>query len=96
MAKHKIDIEKFSNAAERISALAHPVRIAIIGLLDYKSMNVTSILKSLQIDQPNASHHLKILKDYGIVSSRRDGRDMYYTLKQNSLMHILNCADSLQ
>ena len=93
MAKHKIDIEKLENAAGRLRAIAHPMRIAIIGLLDEKPMNVTSIYSHLQIEQASASHHLNILKSKGILASKRDGKNTFYYLKQAALMQIIECVE---
>ena len=96
MAKHKIDIEKFEKVAGNLRSLAHPVRIAIIGLLDDNPMNVTSIYKKLQLKQAVTSIHLQILGDNGFLSKRADGKSTVYSLKKNALLKILECADSLQ
>ncbi len=93
MAKHKIDIEKLESAAGRLRAIAHPMRIAILGLLNEEPMNVTSIYTHLQIEQASASHHLNILKNKGLIASRRDGKNTFYSLKQAALMQIIECVD---
>ncbi|MCF8297271.1 MAG: metalloregulator ArsR/SmtB family transcription factor [Saprospiraceae bacterium] len=96
MAKHKIDIEKFEKVAGKLSSLAHPMRIAIIGLLDDNPMNVTSIYQNLQISQALTSIHLQILRENGFLSKRADGKSTVYSLKKNALLKILECADCLQ
>ena len=76
MVKTEIDPRKFEEAASRLRAIAHPMRIAIIGLLEKKAkMNVTEIYERLQIEQAAASHHLYILKSKGVLISRRSGKN---------------------
>jgi ArsR family transcriptional regulator, virulence genes transcriptional regulator len=64
MAHHsKLDPKKLEEAASKLRAIAHPMRIAIIGMLEKKEqMNVTEIYEALKIEQASASHHLNILK----------------------------------
>lgn len=94
MIKSALDIIKLEEAASKMRALAHPMRIAIIGLLESKpQMNVTEIYEVLRIEQASASHHLNILKNKGILSSRRAGKNTYYSLKHASLVQIIECLN---
>ena len=89
-----IDPEQLELAASRLKAIAHPMRIALIGLLqDKEKLNVTEIYSKLNIEQASASHHLNILKNNGILSCKRDGKMMYYSLKTNTLSTILECIN---
>ena len=59
-----INIDKLDQAASKLRAISHPMRIAIIDLLsDGKQLSVTEIYESLDIEQATASHHLNILKN---------------------------------
>lgn len=92
MAKIQLDMHKLDAAASRLRAIAHPMRIAIIGLLETNGkMNVTSIYEHLKIEQAAASHHLNILKSKGILESKRDGKNTFYYLKISSLTGIIDC-----
>jgi DNA-binding transcriptional ArsR family regulator len=94
MTKAKLDIARLEAAASRMRALAHPMRIAIIDMLtDTSKMSVTEIYERLGIEQAAASHHLNILKNKGILISKRDGKKIYYSLKNNTLMQIVECLD---
>ena len=94
MSKTTLDISRLEEAASRLRAIAHPMRIAIIGMLEEKSkMNVTEIYESLQIEQASASHHLNILKNKGLLGSKRDGKNTYYFLKHSTLTTILECLE---
>ncbi|PKP04579.1 MAG: transcriptional regulator [Bacteroidetes bacterium HGW-Bacteroidetes-6] len=95
MAKQEIDIRKIEDIAQRLRAIAHPVRIKIISMLDkQQEMNVTTIYNKLEIEQAAASHHLNILKSKGILQSRRDGKNTYYSLKPNSISNLLDCINT--
>jgi DNA-binding transcriptional ArsR family regulator len=94
MSKTTLDINRLEEAASRLRAIAHPMRIAIIGMLEEKSkMNVTEIYESLGIEQASASHHLNILKNKGLLGSKRDGKNTFYFLKHSTLTTILECLE---
>ena len=88
-----LDIEQLENTANMLKAIAHPMRIAIISFLeDGKKLTVTEIHNLLQIEQSTTSHHLGILKDKGVLASKRDGKNTYYFLKHEKLSQIINCV----
>lgn len=92
MAKSSIDIKKLEDAASRLRVLSHPMRIAIIELLsENNKMNVTEIYSKLKIEQAAASHHLSMLKNKGMLKSKREGRNTLYFLKQEALQQIIEC-----
>ncbi|MHC1708699.1 MAG: ArsR/SmtB family transcription factor [Bacteroidales bacterium] len=94
MAKLELDVVKLEMAANRLRALAHPMRIAVIELLQEKEkLSVTEIYKKLKIEQAAASHHLNILKGKGILASKRDGKKIYYSLRSKSLSQIIDCIN---
>ncbi len=94
MAKIQLDITKLEMAASKLRAMAHPMRIAIIDLLNAnEKMSVTQIYKKLKIEQASASHHLNILKNKGVLISRREGKKIYYSLKSRTLTEIIDCIN---
>jgi len=89
----ELDAEKLEEVASKLRAVAHPMRVAIISMLDKnKQMNVTQIYKKLGIEQATASHHLNILKTKGVLGSRRDGKQTFYSIKQDSIIRIVDCV----
>jgi len=85
--------DQLERAANMLKAIAHPMRIAILNYLDDgKQLNVTEIHELLNIEQSTTSHHLGILKDKGVLSSRRIGKHSYYYLKHNNLSNIIECV----
>ena len=94
MAKLVLDITKLEMAASKLRAIAHPMRIAVIDLLNDKSkMSVTEIYSALDIEQASASHHLNILKNKGILVSKREGKKIFYSLKSVTLTEIIDCIN---
>jgi DNA-binding transcriptional ArsR family regulator len=94
MGKIHIQIEQLEMASSKLRAMAHPMRIAIIDLLhDGNQMSVTEIYKKLKIEQAAASHHLNILKNKGVLASRRDGKKIFYSIKNQVLTEIVDCLN---
>lgn len=89
-----INIDKLESAASKLRAISHPMRIAIIDLLSRDNkLSVTEIYENLNIEQATASHHLNILKNKGILDSKREGKKIYYSLKNVTLTDILECIN---
>jgi DNA-binding transcriptional ArsR family regulator len=94
MKKIRLDIEKLEMAASKLRAIAHPMRIAIVDLLTANTkMTVTEIYEHLNIEQASASHHLNILKNKGLLDSKRDGKMIYYSLKFEHLTEVIDCIN---
>lgn len=94
MELKNIKPENLERAANMLKAIAHPVRLSIIGYLeDGNKRSVTEIHKIVGIEQSAASHHLGIMKDKGVLDSRREGKNICYFLKHEKLTTILKCID---
>jgi DNA-binding transcriptional ArsR family regulator len=88
----KLTPDQLEKAANMLKAIAHPIRIAILNQLENgKKLTVTEIHELLNIEQSTTSHHLGILKDKGVLASKRDGKNSYYFFKHDNLAFILDC-----
>lgn len=88
----EMDIDRLEIAANMLKAMAHPMRIAILKHLENgKKLTVTEIHELLGIEQSTTSHHLGILKDKGVLCSKRDGKNTFYYLKHDTLSQIIDC-----
>jgi DNA-binding transcriptional ArsR family regulator len=76
--------------ADLCSALADPTRILILYVLDEQPQNVTEITLELNITQPTASRHLKILRERGLVHTERKGTTITYHLSDKRLIDALD------
>lgn len=78
-----MDIEK---AAALFKALGDENRLSIMKLLTVNDdLCACHILDELEVSQPTLSHHMKILKDAGLVSARKQGRWMHYSINSEAL-----------
>ena len=94
MESKELTAESLERAAGMLKAIAHPVRISIIGFLEGgNKLSVTEIHNQLGIEQSTASHHLGILKDKGVLLSKREGKNTYYYLRHERLKDIISCIN---
>ncbi len=88
----ELSVVKLEQMAGRLRAIAHPMRIAIIEMLSKENqLSVTEIYSRLEIEQAAASHHLNIMKNKGVLKSKRDGKKIFYSLMNNTLSDIIHC-----
>jgi len=79
---------KFSiDTVEFAKALADETRQKIMALCCCVWISVNDIVDKLDVAQPTVSHHLKILKNAGLVKSERHGKQVMYTIDQERLAH---------
>jgi DNA-binding transcriptional ArsR family regulator len=71
-----------STCASRLKALADAHRWSVVDLLLDNPMTVADLLEKLGLEQSLLSHHLKILRQAGIVESRREGKMVRYRLSE--------------
>ena len=83
-----VDWPLYEARAGIIKALAHPTRLMIVDELGRGERCVCELTDDLDAAQSRLSFHLKTLKDAGLVSDRRDGRWVYYTLNGDTLHEI--------
>jgi len=72
------------------AALADPKRIYLLYLLNNAPATVTQLTHALQVPQPTVSRHLKILRERGLVHSKRDGQSVYYSLTHPRVIDALD------
>jgi ArsR family transcriptional regulator len=73
--------EAAGDLADRFRALADPTRVAIVNRLSgADELCVCDLTAAFDLSQPTISHHLKILRDAGLVESSRRGTWAYYRL----------------
>ena len=88
----ELTAEQVEKSANMLKAIAHPIRIAILNHLDKgKQLSVKEVSELLGIEQSATSHHLGILKDKGILLSKREGKNIYYYIKDVNITNIIEC-----
>ena len=72
-----------------VAVIAEPVRIQILRLIASKGeMCAKDILPKFDITQPTLSHHMSILEEHGLVSSRKQGRCVFYSINKKTFTAI--------
>ena len=74
------------DCVEFCKALADDTRQGILMLLLEGEMSAGEIVDAFTISQPTVSHHLNVLKRYGLVTSRREGQHVFYAINQNNIV----------
>ena len=77
------------DASRSLKAISHPLRLKILCVLGKGEMSVQEILKIVGTTQSNVSQHLCLLKDKGVVRSRKDANRVYYSVKDDTIKKIL-------
>jgi ArsR family transcriptional regulator len=93
----KIAPDKLETVAFILKTIGHPTRIAIIELLNNNDeMSVNDICAHLNTDQSLTSHHLSNMKLKGILKSRSEGRNKYYSLRLREVIKVINCIQNCE
>ena len=87
-----MDKELAAHAADVLKAIAHPLRLQIVEVLEDKEMCVGDIVAALGEKQAITSQQLNIMKDKGILSSRREGARMFYHIENENVVRVLGCV----
>ena len=90
--------EDIQQAAQAIKAIAHPLRLKILCVLGDKEISVQDIVEQVGTSQSNISQHLAILRDKGVLATRKDANRVFYriddlrTLKLIGMMRDVFCT----
>ena len=76
--------------ADIFQALAHPTRIAIVEMLRDGEVSAGTIFERLGVEQANASQHLAVLRSKRIVVNRKEGNQVFYSIRSPLLLEVLD------
>ena len=82
--------------AELFKALGDETRLAIVQMLLGKELCVCDVLDAFDMSQPTISHHLKILRQAGVVQDERQGKWIYYSLNPAAFKLLAGVVDVIQ
>jgi len=80
MAEKTISKNEALKKSKFFKALADSTRLRMLGLLSIREMCVCEVMVALDLTQPTASHHLRILENVGLVKDRKEGKWVFYRL----------------
>jgi DNA-binding transcriptional ArsR family regulator len=85
-----------STTSDAFNAVAEPRRRAILSFLALRERPVGDIVSTLGFEQPSVSKHLRVLKDVGLVTVRRDGRNMLYRTEAEALRPLHEWTETFE
>lgn len=89
-----VDRRKLRTAVLRIRAIDHDIRKSIIDFLDENgSMKVTDIYIHFRLEQSVTSQHLAIMRRANVLTTERDGKEVYYSVNYEVLNQITNAIE---
>jgi DNA-binding transcriptional ArsR family regulator len=80
---------RLERASQALKAMAHPSRLSILELLSRSERSVGEMEQLLGLSQANLSQHLHLMKDRGLLSSRRAGNQVFYALRDPRILGLL-------
>ena len=75
--------------ADLFQALAHPTRIAVLELLSDGELSAGTLIEKLGMEQANVSQHLAVLRSKHLVSNRRVGNQVFYSVSDPIIIEVL-------
>jgi len=77
------------DVAALLKTMSHPIRLKILCLLQSEEMAVGDIREEVQTTNANVSQHLSILRNQGIVSSRKDANFIYNKIEDKRVLDLI-------
>lgn len=78
----------YAETARQLKAISDPKRLRIVDMLSAGELCACEILERFEICQSTLSHDMKLLTEAGLVNSRREGKNIYYTLNSPRLQSL--------
>jgi DNA-binding transcriptional ArsR family regulator len=93
MTEETLELETMYSAAERacalMKALSNPDRLMVLCRLSQGELSVGGIEAALGIRQPTLSQQLTVLREQGLVSTRREGKNIHYSVASDEAMAVI-------
>lgn len=81
--------DDIDRASRSLKAMSHPLRLKILCTLGEDELSVQDIVERVGTSQSNISQHLAILRDKGILFSRKDANRVYYKVSDNRTLQLI-------
>lgn len=81
--------EDIERASRSLKAMSHPLRLKILCTLGDQEVSVQDIVEQVGTSQSNISQHLAILRDKGILTSRKDANRVFYRVSDNRTLQLI-------
>ena len=86
---NQFDEANIEKVARCMKALAHPLRLKVIVVLNDKELSVQELVEAVGTTQSNVSQHLTIMRDKNILSARRDANQVFYRVGDCKVLDLV-------
>jgi ArsR family transcriptional regulator len=93
--EEKLDEKKVMRGARCLRVLGHPVRLQLLLELMEGERSVNDLARALGVTQSNLSQHLALLREKGILASRREGHQVFYSLGDARIPHFFSLMEEI-
>lgn len=90
LVEHIPAVETIAAVSEAMKQLGDPSRLRIFWLLCHAEECVQNIAVAMEMSSPAVSHHLRLLKSAGLITSQRNGKEMFYRAAKTDLVESLH------
>jgi ArsR family transcriptional regulator len=87
--------EVYAARAEILKAMAHPSRLKILDMLSEGERCVCDLQEGVGSDMSTVSRHLAVMRAAGIVSTRREGSNIFYRLRVPCILNFFGCVQAV-
>jgi ArsR family transcriptional regulator len=82
--------EHIEQASRALKAMSHPLRLKILCVLGDQEVSVQDIVDNVGTSQSNISQHLAILRDKGVLRTRKDANRVYYRVADTRTLQLIS------
>ena len=82
--------ENIEQASAAMQAMAHPLRLKILCLVGNQELSVLEIVDAVGTSQSNISQHLAVLRDQGILLSRKEANKVFYRIEDSRILKMIS------
>lgn len=80
---------ELEDASRSLKAIAHPLRLQILCKLGFQEVSVQDIVDSVGTSQSNISQHLSVMRDKGVLSSRKVANRVFYRIEDDAILRLV-------
>ncbi|MEZ5359966.1 MAG: metalloregulator ArsR/SmtB family transcription factor [Candidatus Zixiibacteriota bacterium] len=89
------NMARYEARAKIIKAMAHPARLYIVDLLRHTPLCVAALTEKIGADMSTVSKHLSVLKNAGIVSTKKEKTQVIYSLRMPCVLDFFGCVEKV-
>ena len=84
-----LDDEQIEEASRAMKAMSHPLRLKIVCVLGDQEVSVQDIVDQVGTSQSNISQHLALMREKGVLRTRKDANRVYYRLADVRMLEVI-------